>query len=334
MAQYDFDGANQRVNEFYASFHGKLPEETMLPVDWHQAFDINEEQITCKPYGDPPSYRFAAAATQGDDATPKTEITFRMIGIIDAVNLLPIQRRFIQQSRISRLEQRVMIHASQSEAFNDNLQALSGILDQVSSSAPLPTDTQMCLPNSPEGSLTFSNRVFSSKSYSHPQPLASITHMMDPLHVLRTTATKQDLVHTTDNVVEYLRFDGSGYASAPAGGFARGDIVEVHFGIVLFHSGVANLFAKLVLRSIVSLDQSFSQALRAIRPMNPAVVATLKRKYVADPVSRKRQVLGDVTNQHSQPKQGPANHAPHADVNMVENVRHVVDDLEDLAIEN
>ena len=108
-----------------------------------------------------------------------------------------------QTGRLRYLQQWVTVGSPTANSYNENFAALCNVVHYVSSLSPLDVDDRTL--GKGEGTLHFSNRVFTLRDEAHGQEPVPITFPMDPDGRIRRSAAKTVLVHTEDNRVEYHR---------------------------------------------------------------------------------------------------------------------------------
>lgn len=185
---------------------------------------------------------------------------------------------YSHQSRLAFLQQKVTIGGLKSELYDQEQEALQCIMEAGIQVSPLRVDGT-CNPTLGTF-LTISNRVFMSKCDAEWIGPRTLSSDVDPYGTLSTRARSAGLVHSADNVVSYVRRCSTGLSyvnlliasrasttsrrldSSPItpASFREGDIVLAQFAIAMFASADnESLIPKLLLRTLISVDTSFSR---------------------------------------------------------------------------
>ena len=102
------------------------------------------------------------------------------------------------------LQQAVYLNALDAALCKKDVEALHDVCEMVSRLVPHPVDQEW---NSvTTNRARFANRLLVPRDDLHDQLVCEIPRAFDPSGELRAKANSGGLVHTEDNVVEYLRF--------------------------------------------------------------------------------------------------------------------------------
>ncbi|EJD38109.1 hypothetical protein AURDEDRAFT_172868 [Auricularia subglabra TFB-10046 SS5] len=205
-SDYDYDSACRRIDDLYSAAEKHKNSSSLFPQQFMDHVACNKIHPACHPFGDPKTHRLIEAPPEGDEVDINSpEYEFRLIGIVEQLDIPPFERRLFHASRIRFLQQRIGVAPPTAEKFAANGAALFRALELSSTLAPHHVDHS----NIGSACPTFGNRLFSAKDYTHEQDVLAITNTIDPSGELAKAAALAHLVHTSENTVEYLRTNGT-----------------------------------------------------------------------------------------------------------------------------
>ncbi|KAJ7049094.1 hypothetical protein C8F01DRAFT_1266023 [Mycena amicta] len=210
---------------------------------------------------------------------------FTLVGVLGEKLLPPMRWDSILASKPANLSQRLTLYGMDSDAFERGIDFINTIDFHLAEKITAPVKTFLSSSSDSTGrgkSLDIDTRFFTRDRKPIPVELQrAFSPLVDPVGALKSLQTPT-LAHCVDNVVHYLAMKEGRVIQHDPAVFVQGDIVEVGFAIHAFraHSSETGPYylAKLVMRSVMLLDQRFSKA------PNAAALHNHKRKRIADAI--------------------------------------------------
>ncbi|EJD34234.1 hypothetical protein AURDEDRAFT_176717 [Auricularia subglabra TFB-10046 SS5] len=272
--KFDVPGAANRIEEFIEENTNTPIDGVYFPSDWLKHFVYGESQFECVPYGKPESYRMAVDGS---------EFAFRMIGAIDDFSLPPFERHRMQHSKLQYIQQVLSLNSLRAPRCTKDIEAMHDILDTFSRRVASDVDQSWVV--STGHNVRFSNRLLVPTDENQKQTVCALPFAVDPTGALRAKAESCGLVHTDDNVVEYLRLLGDRCVQTTPAAIRRGDIAEVRFSVGLFATSKSSLLVKLILRAVIVIDGEFARKARRM--------AYSTSKTMSEPTLKRKRVIND-----------------------------------------
>ncbi|KAF9467725.1 hypothetical protein BDZ94DRAFT_1210078 [Collybia nuda] len=277
---YDFEAAKKGLVELATQREGEI--YNALATTKMMGYSVQQ-------FYNPTTWRIVK---ESDNPTAREECVLRLHGILSELDLPPVSRQSLQpKKQLPHLRQQVGITLLDSKletSYMDKLLVVYHFLCRAHRNGFVakwgPSEFRDYV------QLNAHSRYFTSGNYAKFTESVPFRPMVDPDNAL-SNVSGTDLVHGTDNVVDYLRLVRETgqiyYEETNPASFRVGDIVELEISpMALGVKGNSEAKFTLILRSIIMLDDShsihatFARAKASMPRLVPAI--KLIRKTASD----------------------------------------------------